>query len=515
MQLNPTKADIEEFATQYEGKGADDVKPMLNDVIGEIEAVHDQLSANYDWSKVTKLDGTSDDKRNAFRKMNARMCALRDRMRDIKAIEHSRGETDHAAEIAERNGGSRPSDPRDRAEAERMSRIAPSDLERYNSTRFLRMAAEQSGISLEGEGHGKQSICYQIANRVNGVDKLSIPLDFLIGPRHPLNVLTGGGPASGGATGGGQTVGAGGGWSIYPPMTDLVVDAIWQPTMIMDLVRRLTTRSNLYVYRKNTTTVPQIPIAGATPGDTNTRESGWVPENTAGVEISPKWETQTSPVVKCLAYAEVTEEQIEDGEDVDALIAEQLRRELRNQVEVELMLGTGIHGRMQGIFGSGTVGTEALAAPTVGATGAVNYGFDLLSKAHMQILKDTWMMPDRFVMDPLDFHSLSTTRGSDGHLQFMDPTEAAAKRVLGLPVVFSPYMNRAMTPGTVGIGAFSTAAALVDRRDVQLSRTDAHDANFTKDVITIKASVRVAGLKFYEKAFRTVTNFSGVSTPKA
>ena len=133
----------------------------------------------------------------------------------------------------------------------------------------------------------------------------------------------------------------------------------------------------------------------------------------------------------------------------------------------------------------------------------------------MTIMKDVWMMPDRVVMNPLDWHALSTTRGSDGHLQFMDPTEAAQKRVLGLPVVFSPWMTRDQAKGTVGIGAFSTAAAIVDRRDVQLARTDAHDENFTKDVITIKASVRVAGLKFYDQAFRTITSFAGTSDAKS
>ena len=59
----------------------------------------------------------------------------------------------------------------------------------------------------------------------------------------------------------------------------------------------------------------------------------------------------------------------------------------------------------------------------------------------MTIMSNVWMMPDHVVMHPLDWHSLSTTRGTDGHLQFMEPAEVAQKRVLGLPVILSPYMK--------------------------------------------------------------------------
>ena len=277
MQLNPTKADIEEAAKAYEAKGADTIKPLLKEKIGEIEAVHEQLSESYDWSKVTKLDGTSDDKRNAFRKMNADMCALRDRMREIQGIEASLDAKDRAEEIAERNGGSRPANPRANAEAERLAQMPPSDRERHNSTRFLRMAAEQAGIELTGDGKGKDSIVWNIAQRNGGVEKINIPLDYLIGPRAPQNVLTGGGPGSGGATGGGSNSGgADGGWSIYPPMTDLLIEQIWPPILIMDVVRRLSTRSNLYVYRKQTNSVPQIPIAGDADRFGTREAAGWV-----------------------------------------------------------------------------------------------------------------------------------------------------------------------------------------------------------------------------------------------
>ena len=509
MQLNPTQAEIAEAAKQYEDKGRKEIVASLKERIGEIEAVHDQLSAKYDWSAVTKLDGTSDDKRNAFRKMNADVCALRDRMREIQGIDKSKQDKDMAAEIAERNGGSRPSDPAARAEAERLAAMPQADLEAYQSTRFLREAAKQAGIEIKGEGLGKDSICFQIATRPHGLDGVSVPLDWMVGPRSPTNVLSGG-PTGG--PGGATVPGAGGGWSIYPPMTDTRIDTPWPPVFVMDLVRRLRTTSNLFVYRAqsvpgHTDNLGQLKLDGADAA-AKAAAAGWTAEDTEGAEIRPKWVTKTSPVVKCLAFAEITEEQIEDGQDIDGLVADQLRRELRNSVERDLLLGTGANNRMQGIFGYSLPGTSTtdFVAP---ASGTTDYGFDYISHGIFTMMKEIWMMPDRVVMHPLDWHKLSTTRDTQGRLQFMDPTEAAAKRVLGLPVSFTPWMAEDASQGTVGLGAFASAAALIDRRDVQLSRTDAHDENFTKDVLTIKASVRVAAARFYDSAFRRVTNFEG------
>ena len=504
MQLNPTKAEIAEAAKAWEAKGAKEVSAALRDKIGEIEAVHEQLSQDYNWDKVTKLGGEKNDKRDAFRKMNAECAALRDRMREIQQIDSTIDARDRASEISERNGGSRPPTAAERAEVERLAALPPSELQAHQTKRFLREAAAQANIEVAGEGRGKDSIVYAIANRTHGVERLSIPLDYMIGPRlgDPVNVLTGG---TAGDRGGGSAIGTAG-FSIYPPMTDTLIRTPFPPTMVMDLVRRLSTRSNLYVYRAQTSDVPQLEDPDADDA-AHAKAAGWTVENNEGQEISPKWETQTSPVVKCLAYAEITEEQIEDGEDVDGLVADQLRLELRNSVERDLLQGTGNNGRMNGIFGVSGYTNFAYANPGANLT---SYGMDEISKGMFTIMKDVWMMPDRVVMHPLDWHALSTTRDEDGRLQFMDPTEAAAQRVFGLPVVFSAHMNLASgNQGNVGLGAFGSAAAIVDRREVQIARTDAHDENFTKDVMTIKASVRVAAARFYDNAFYRITGFQG------
>ena len=109
--------------------------------------MHEQLSSAYDWSAVTKLDGSDDDKRTAFRKMNADLCALRDRMREHpgraeqaasrKPIAHCR---DHRRGTADRST----SEPRcQSASAANGADGTCPILHRHRMTHFLRMAAEQ------------------------------------------------------------------------------------------------------------------------------------------------------------------------------------------------------------------------------------------------------------------------------------------------------------------------------------------------------------------------------------
>ena len=239
MQLNPTVAEIAEAAKAYEGKGRKEVTEALKHRIGEIEAVHEQLTDGYDWSKATKLDGEDKaTKRANFRKMNADLAALRERMSEIQGIDRSVDAKDRAAEIAARNGGSRPSAEAQGQAVTAIQRVDTHKLARDQRMTFLRAAAEKAGLDVASAGYGHDSLIYKLAhNRDGGASKVEISLDDMLGPQGPVNVLT---SADAG--------GAGGGFSIYPPMTDRVVEGIFPPRRVIDILPRERTTSNQYRY---------------------------------------------------------------------------------------------------------------------------------------------------------------------------------------------------------------------------------------------------------------------------
>ena len=192
--------------------------------------------------------------------------------------------------------------------------------------------------------------------------------------------------------------------------------------------------------------------------------------------------------------------------DVDGRATTVLINEVRTNLEEVVMIGTGADKQPSGLFGA--AGFTAVAQPDAAAN-KPTYGLDSISLACFTIMKDVWEMPDFIVMHPLDWHEITTARDDDGNLQFMHPTEAALMRILGIPVILSPFTAPNAAQGNVCLGAFRMNAALVDRRDLTIARTNVHDANFTKDVITIKGSVRAAVARFRDKAFAKVTSFNG------
>ena len=412
-------------------KGRDEVAEALKDRIGKAETIHEQLTADYDWSKAVGLDGDDKNtKRDNFRMLNAELAALRDRMRDIQGIDRSLEAKDRASEIAERNGGSRPSEGAANETANAIQRVPPEVRQRERLIGWLRQAAEHGGEKFlpEGDGNGQDSMIVRIANDLQGgIDKASVALDRIIGPQAPVNVLTAGIGAPG----------AEGGMTIWPDYSDRVVEAIWPPIRVMDILPRERCMTSQWKYMKRDDPETRLLQPGGS-DNTDAKKAtarGWRDENEAGAEIKPKWVEESVDIEKIIAYFEVTEEQIEDGNDVDGRATRVLINEIRTNLEEALMIGVG-GAEPTGLFSKSGFTEVAHAAA---ASGKTNWGLDYISLALFTIMKDVWEMPDYIVMHPLDWHELTTARDRDGRLQFMHPTEAAMMRILGTPVILSPF----------------------------------------------------------------------------
>ena len=82
---------------------------------------------------------------------------------------------------------------------------------------------------------------------------------------------------------------------------------------------------------------------------------------------------------------------------------------------------------------------------------------------------------------------------------------AVAPRLWGVPVVVSTET----TAGDAIVGVFGGGQAIhiVARQGMEVAMSDSHDENFIKDIIVMKATVRM-GLPIYRAtAFAKITNF--------
>ena len=491
MQQNPSQSDIAEFAPTYASMGLDDLLKRQKDAVGKIRSVTEAYKANGStFENLTAVDGSNaDDKRTAFRKQQAEAIAIRNRIQEIRHMETAHTDAEaienaaHTREIEE--GAPVTGENRRSATQYRTYQEVFADAE----AALVRRINEAAGLSADSNFF--KAVISQRGVTING------PLGLLL---DPVNVA--------------QTSASPAGFEVYPPMSDVVVAGRRPPLMVMDITPRIGVMSNAFKYRK------QVPLASANPdsieqlreasGDnaaTTAGKRGWKAEGaTSTAEANYRWTTQTANIETIFGFTQATLEQLADEPQAQALILSQLRMDLRRNMELALLHGDGANETPLGLFSSGA-GTVDFPAP---ASGTTEYGFDKIAEGiYDQVYDKTFLNVDALIFNAIDWRKLITTRDDRGNLQFMDPQDVSAMRVLGVPVMLSQFAKEDRTAGTVLMGNFMEGGRLLDRQELMVAQTDADGTTFRSGNTTFRAHARCGVARFYDAAFCTVTNFDG------
>ena len=487
MLQNTPQAEIAEAAKQFAAKSLAECQKLQKERVAKIRAVKAAYTAN--GSRFGGLEGltttSEDDQRGEFRKMMAEERGISARIDEIKFMDTAYADEEaaenqaHAQEIREgAPTAQRAQAPRfesahdvyaraEKALCERLNRAAGLDAD----TNVFRVVAEQGKVRISG------------------------PLSLLI---DPVNVH-------------GNDPSLGGGFSVYPPMSDLVVPGVRPPLMAMDITPRLGVSSNAFKYRaQQQSSTEQLKEAGGDTGATKTGKRGWKDEGaTSTAEANYLWEEQTATIETIFGFTQATLEQLADEPQVQGLILQQLRMDLRRNLELALLHGSGANNEPAGLFSTGA-STVDHTAP---ASGESNYGLDFLAMGiYDEVYNDTFLNVTAILMNAIDWRKLTTTRDENGNLQFMDPQDVSAQRVLGIPVYLSQFAKEDRTAGTVLMGSFPEGARLLDRQDIMIAQTDSDGTNFRSGNTTFRGHARIGVARLYAGAFCSVTTFEGKKT---
>ena len=482
MQQNPTQAEIAAAGEQFARIGLADAEKRRKERVAKLRTVLEAYTANgSSFEGLAEVDGDSvADKRQAFRRQNAEVLALKERIAEIKAmaagLEDTAENDAHADEIRNRaeTGGERQAERRVLTGRESVAERQQMLLNRVrlaagiegDDARLFRHVAMTGGVEIEGP---ESTALWDVTNLVS----------------------------------------TSAGMPIYEDQTARVVPGVRPQVRIIDIINRVTTTSNMVVFRRQTQAgTEQLKNTAATKAGREAR--GWKVEGTASpAEADYRWEKVMVPISLILGFTQATKEQLEDEGGMDMLLLQQLRMDLRRNMELALLHGGGSDQEPAGLFGTGAT-TLAHAAPGANST---NYGLDFLARAmYDEMFEDTELMPTHFVMNPIDWRKLITTRDGDGNLQFMDPQDVAQQMVLGTPVILSKYTKLDSTAGTVLCANFAEGGALFDRQMVEVERTNAHAGQFIAANETFRATARMGVGRFYNGAFVNVTGFDGKKT---
>ncbi len=286
----------------------------------------------------------------------------------------------------------------------------------------------------------------------------------------------------------------------YPPAvtrSDLVVPtAVRDPQNVLDLIDTITTDNYQYKYLEESTF---------------TNNTAATAEGSALGENALAFTEKTENIRKIGAFLPVTEELLADVSAVQGYLDSRLRTMVNLAVTDQIMAGGGVAPNLTGILNATGINTFAYG----GYSGGLKR-IGQIYEAITEIQKDSFLNPDAIIMHPSDWYQVVTevadTSGTSGagftqtQPLFIGAGQfggAVGQSLWGLPVV----LDTTRPAGTAVVGVFGGGQAIhiVARQGMEIAMSDSHDANFTKDIIVMKATVRL-GLPIYRaSAFCSIT----------
>jgi HK97 family phage major capsid protein len=209
------------------------------------------------------------------------------------------------------------------------------------------------------------------------------------------------------------------------------------------------------------------------------------------------------PVRKIATYAPISDEMLEDVDQLRSYLDERLRLFILLEEEDQLINGNGTAPNVSG-FLDRSIQTSTQDALNVDPLIAVYEA--------MTLIRATNNEPDGIIVHPTDWMVFRTAQDTNGQFfaggPFVGPygvNGIAADNLWGLPVV----VTAAIPQGTLLVGAFRTQAQVFRKGGVTVEASNSHDDYFVRNMTAIRAEERVALAVYNLDAFYAITGVEG------
>jgi HK97 family phage major capsid protein len=256
-----------------------------------------------------------------------------------------------------------------------------------------------------------------------------------------------------------------------------------RPLVLRDLISPRTTQSDLVEFVRQTAKVTQAaPTAEATATAVEAG-GGTKPEGAMAFE-------KVTAAVKTIAvWIPATKRALSDASQLRGLIDQELRADLEEDLEDEIVAGDGSGEHFTGLLE--TEGILSQAWDTDALT--------TIRKARTALAVTGRARPTGLLVHPNDAEMLDLLKDNDGRFYFGGPGEGGVQRAWRVPVVEC----EAMTEGTGLMGDFRKAV-LWDRERATVQVSDSHSDFFVRNMVAVLAEMRAAFGVIRPSAFITV-----------
>lgn len=251
-----------------------------------------------------------------------------------------------------------------------------------------------------------------------------------------------------------------------------------RPLNVRDLITVGETGSDTVEFARETSvTNAAAPTAEATAaGDS----SGAKPESAMA------WEAVTAPVRTIPHWIPVTNQALADAAQLRTYIDNFLRYGIEEEVEDQIIAGTGAGQNFGGVLNATGTTAQAFATNVLTTT----------RKGRTKVRVTGRATPTAFVMHPNDWEAIDLLQDNEGRYYYGGPSVMGNPRLWGLPVVESEAMTEGFT-----VVADWRLAILWERMQTVISMSNSHADFFIRNLVAVLAEYRAAFALIRPKAF--------------
>lgn len=256
-----------------------------------------------------------------------------------------------------------------------------------------------------------------------------------------------------------------------------------RPGVITPPQRRMTVRDLIMPGRTNSSVIEYVKETGFTNNAAVVSEGAQKPESTM------KFELMSTSLAVIAHWVQASKQILSDVPMLQSYIDGRLRYGLAYKEELQLLMGSGAAGNLNGIYTQ----AGAYSAPFAPSSATI---IDTLRLALLQASLAEYPA-DGIVLHPTDWTRVELTKDAENRYIVGNPNSVMGPRLWNQPVV----ATQAMTIDKFLVGAFKLAAQIFDRWDatVQISTEDRD--NFIKNMVTILCEERLGLAVYRPEAF--------------
>jgi HK97 family phage major capsid protein len=206
------------------------------------------------------------------------------------------------------------------------------------------------------------------------------------------------------------------------------------------------------------------------------------------------FEPVTTPVKTIAVWVPATKRALSDAAQIRGIIDQELRDDLDEEFEDQLLNGDGVGENFTGILNTAGILLQA-------------WDTDLLTtirRARTTLLVTGRASPTAMICHPNDAETLDLLRDENGRFYFGGPVDGGVQRVWRVPLVEC----QSMTEGTGLMGDFRKCVVW-DREESSIQVSDSHADFFIRNMLAILAEMRAAMGVIRPSAFIEVPFESG------